>query len=447
MKLSEHLSGYRTARTQAQALDPSLPRLARSPVANFWGFRQNALEVLRAASSAGDVVRVDLLYKPTVFVQHPDVVREIFEQPEVWRRGEGLVPLIGRNVLTTNGDEWRFNRQMVQPSFHPAVTARASAAFARDAAGEVDAWERHATSGEPFDVARHAVRLFARWATPQLGLRLTDAEADRYPDALLRLQKWGFRQLAGGGALSAQTAEDMALLEGIIARALATPAPPNEPPSYVERLRQDHAVDRARLRDHLMLALIASADNPPNVFAYVTWLLAQNPAQQDAARAEVAAALGREAPTVESLDRLPLVERIVQESMRLLPAVWFLARFAQADTVLRGYRIPAGAMVLPSPYFVHRHPSAWDAPESFRPDRFLPEAVEKRSRYAYLPFGAGPRMCVGARLATLEIRLLLVLFLQRFRALPVSPEPLPLEGFFALRSRHGVPVRLAPVEG
>lgn len=445
MKLSEHLSGFRAAKTQARALDPALPSLARSPVANLWTFRQNALDLMRAASAVGDVARVDLLYKPTVFVQHPDAVREIFEQPEVWRRGEGLVPLIGRNVLTTNGDEWLFNRQMVQPSFHPQMTARASTAFARDAAGAIEAWRSHAGSGAPFDVARHAVRLFAKWATPQFGFQLTDAEADRYPDALLRLQRWGFQRVAGGTTTSAQTTEDMALLDGIIARALATPAVSGEPPTYLERFRQDHDIDRARVRDSLMLALIASADNPPNVFAYTTWLLARNPTQQEAARAEIASVLGREAPTVDALERLPLLERVVQESMRILPAVWFLARIAQSDTVLRGYRIPEGTMAFPSPYFVHRHASTWDAPEVFRPDRFLPAEVEKRSRYAYLPFGSGPRMCVGARLSTLEIRMLLVLFLQRFRALPSGDGPLPLEGFFALRSRGGVPVRLAEV--
>lgn len=447
MKLTEHLDGLRASLAQGRSIDARLPRLPRSPVVNLWTFRDNALDLMRAAAAVGDVVRVDILYKPTVFVQHPEAVREIFERPEVWRRGEGLVPLIGRNVLTTNGDAWRFNRQMIQPSFHPQMTDRASLGFAREAAGALDAWGPLARANAPIDVARHAVRLFARWATRAMGFTLTDAEADRFPDALLRLQRWGFRVVAGGAAPSAQAVEDMALLDGIIARALTTPAPPNEPPSYLERLRQDHEVDRAGLRDHLMLALIASADNPPNVFAFTAWLLARNPTHQDAARAEVAAVLGRETPTPEALERLPLLERIVQESMRILPAVWFLARIAEADTELRGYRVPAGTMAFPSPYFVHRHPSIWDAPEVFRPDRFLPAEVERRPRHAYLPFGAGPRMCVGARLATQEIRTLLALFLQRFRALPAGDGPLPLEGFFALRARNGVPLRLAAVEG
>jgi cytochrome P450 len=99
-------------------------------------------------------------------------------------------------------------------------------------------------------------------------------------------------------------------------------------------------------------------------------------------------------------------------------------------------------MVLLSPLMLHRDPRLWEAPLAFDPDRFLPERAAGRSRYAYLPFGAGPRVCIAARIALLEVKLLLALFVQRFRALPVSSEDLALEGLFALRARDGVPARL-----
>ena len=428
-----------------RGLDRTIPRHAQPSAVNLWRFRTNAFDLLRAAAPQGDVVRVDLLYKPTLLVQHPDDVATIFEQPELWLRGDGLVPLIGHNTLTTNGDAWLFNRQAIQPSFHGRMTARAADAFATVAAEAIEGWAPLARSSEPVDLARLAVSLFARHATRAFGFQVNDDEAERLPEVLLRLQRWAFKVVAGGAPRTAQARDDFAVLDGIVARALDTTAPPGEPPTMAERLRQDHAVERATLRDHLILALVAPTDNPPNGFAFAVWLLSRNLEHQEAARAEVARVLGEGPPTVEALDGLPLLERTVQESMRLLPPVWFLARTAQADTTLGGHRVPAGTLVFPSPWFVHRHASAWARPEVFEPDRFLPAAVAQRSRYAYLPFGSGPRMCPGQRLATLEMRAVLAMFLRRFRALPAGPDTLPLEGTFALRSTVGTPVRLAPV--
>lgn len=440
MELTDHVEGVKRALALRRKLDPALPRHPRTGVENLLRFRANPWALLNAAARRGPVVRVDMLYKPTIVVHHPHDLAAILEQPEVWLRGDGLVPLIGRNTLTTNGPEWLFNRQAIQPSFHPRMVDRASGAFAPAVAEAIEAWGGLA-GPEPVDAAFHAVRLFARHATAAFGLEVTDAEADQLPDALLRLQRWAFRVVAGGAPRTDRVDADFGLLEGIVARSLATPPRPGEPPTLVERLRQDHAVDRATLRDHLLLALIAPADNPPNAFAFLLWLLARNPAHQEAARAEVRAVLGS-GPLAGPLPDLPLVDRTIQEGLRLLPPVWWLARTAHADTVLRGHRIPAGTMAFLSIWLAHRHPEIWKDPEVFQPDRFLPEAVEARHRAAWLPFGAGPRMCIGTRLATQEIRLVLALFLRRLRALPAGPDALPLQGYFALRSKVGLPIRL-----
>lgn len=261
------------------------------------------------------------------------------------------------------------------------------------------------------------------------------------PDALLRLQMWAFARLAGGNPETRAVRADMALLDGIIERSLDTPAPAGAPPSYLERLRQDRDVPRERLRDHLMLVLIASSDNPPNGLAFVLWALAGAPDWQEAARAEVDGVLGGAHPTPADLDRLPLLERIVDEGLRLFPPVWMLARNAVRDTELGGHPVPAGALALPAPWFVHRHPNHWQDPERFDPDRFLPARAAGRHRLAYLPFGAGPRRCIGTRLALQQMRLTLAMLLQRF-TFARGGEALRLRGNFALRAIGGVPMRL-----
>jgi len=205
VKLSEHLSGFRAAKTQSRALDPALPSLARSPVANLWTFRQNALDLMRAASAVGDVARVDLLYKTHGLRAAPRRgARDL-------RAARGLAARRGaRPAHRPQRAHHQRRRVALQPADGPAVVSPAD-----DRAGEHRLRARRGRchrvvalgSGAPFDVARHAVRLFAKWATPQFGFQLTDAEADRYPDALLRLQRWGVQRVAGGNTTSAQTAK------------------------------------------------------------------------------------------------------------------------------------------------------------------------------------------------------------------------------------------------
>ena len=429
-----HLADFWDARRVGRELDPALPRVPISRARALHRFRSNALLLLGDASTLGPLVRLDLLYKPTVVAAHADAVQAVLEQPDVWLRGTGLVPL-----LTTNGATWRAHRDLVQPSFHPRMGEAATERFAANAADALGDW--YDVVGTEIDAAHAVVTLFARHATHELGLVVRDAEARQLPEALLRLQRWGFNAVAGGARRTAQVRQDFALLDQILDRSLAAP-PHDGPPKYVERLRQDHAVDRAHLRDHCLLALVAASDNPPNALAFTLRLLSRHPDVQEAVRTELHARVGHRVPTAARLLDLPLMERVIQESMRLYPPVWWLARIAQTDTELLGRRLPRGTMVFLHLRQVHRDPDAWQEPDAFRPDRFLPGPTATRHRYAYLPFGAGPRMCVGARLATLQMRAALVGILQRFRLAPAGPDRLPLEGKFALRSLAGVPVRL-----
>ena len=419
---------------------PGTPLLGSLPT-----FRKNAFAVLKEADALGDVVRINLFHTPIYFVKHPDALPPLFDTQDLWLRGEGLQPMLGRNVLTTNGTEWQSSRELAQPSFHPSMTDLASEDFVQRAMSYLEEWRKFTKSDEPTDLACEVVRLFAKCATPAFGLDLLPEHVEAFPDVVLRLQRWAFANLAGGKGRSRQVRKDMAMLDEIIANSLALPAPDDKPPSYLERIRQDHSIDRDRLRDHMMLVLIASADNPPNAWAYVIWTLADNLRWEEAVRAEIQEVLGDEPPTVEALEKLPLLARVVDEVLRLYPPVWMLARNSQRDAVLMEHSIPAGTLALAGTYFIHRHPEFWEQPEVFDPDRFLPERVATRHRLAYLPFGAGPRRCIGSRLALQQIRLLLVLFLQRFRATRASSDPLPLQGLFALRSLSGIPCRLEEI--
>ncbi|WP_437600265.1 cytochrome P450 [Sorangium sp. So ce590] len=153
--------------------------------------------------------------------------------------------------------------------------------------------------------------------------------------------------------------------------------------------------------------------------------------------------LGDKDPGEESLSRLRLTRRVIDETLRLYPSAWMTDRWTLAVEHVGGYRIPADPMVLIRPYFVHRNPRCWKGPERFDPDRFVPERVAERPAHHDLPFGYGPRNCIGSRLALLELQILLPMLLSRYRFRVASARPLRTFAQVTLRSL-GLKFRLEP---
>jgi cytochrome P450 len=155
---------------------------------------------------------------------------------------------------------------------------------------------------------------------------------------------------------------------------------------------------------------------------------------------ELARELDGRSPSVADLPRLPYTERVVAESMRLYPPAWVIGRRARVDVDLDGYRIPAGAIVILSPFVTHRDPRWYPEPLCFDPDRFAPQARALRPRYAYFPFGGGPRFCIGEGFALMEARLLLATLAQRVRLLLAPNQDVALQPRVTLRPRGGLPM-------
>lgn len=426
-------------RLRASPAADGVPELKGAPlVGHAAAFRSDPFALMGRAASEGSMVRISLPGAPVWLVTDPRFVGAMLDDQGDWVRGEGLAPLLGRNMLTSNGAAWSTARTMAQPSFHPRMTDVAAGIFARHAGPLLDALP--SPDDGPTDLALRLGQVFAEAAPPAFGLDVRPHEAARFPGALDVLQTWAFRSLAGGARRSSAVRDAQALLDGILARSLAH-APAPGPPTLLERLRQDHSIPRDDLAGHLRLLLIASADNPPNTTASVLWLLAHHPAPTAALVAQVDRTLGPRPPTPEDLAALPLLQAIIDESLRLLPPVWWLARHATRDTALGPHALPAGTLAFLGTYWLHRDPTRWAEPERFDPARFAPGAPPPPDG-SYLPFGRGPRRCVGTRFARQTIALAVVMVLQRFQLRPAHPRPLPWFGRFALRSRCGVPVHL-----
>ncbi|WP_225836375.1 cytochrome P450 [Streptomyces sp. NK08204] len=206
---------------------------------------------------------------------------------------------------------------------------------------------------------------------------------------------------------------------------------------------EDGKLDAAETRDQALVFLLAGTETTSTSLAMALHLLARHPEAQERAREEARRVLGTRAPVSSDMDELRYLSWVVKESMRLYPAGAFVTRNAVAATEIDGYTIPAGAEVLVSPWVTQRHPRYWDEPERFDPERFTPEREKARHRYAWFPFGGGPRACIGKHLAMLEAVTALAMILRQYE-LDAVDEHVPVTYGVTLRTETPVRCRLRP---
>jgi cytochrome P450 len=205
-----------------------------------------------------------------------------------------------------------------------------------------------------------------------------------------------------------------------------------------------------QLRDEAVTILIAGHETTACVLSWTMWLLAKHPDIQDRLRAEVnqiqVEKLGPPKLGFECLQQLVYTRQVIDESMRLYPPAWMIGRFAVNDDVVGPYRIRKGHFALISPYCSHRHPTIWNDPLKFDPDRFSSDRASSIPKYAFIPFGGGPRFCIGANLATMESTLMLATLVKRFRVelIEGQPDPKPW-AMITLRPRDGMMLKLTPI--
>jgi enediyne biosynthesis protein E7 len=202
----------------------------------------------------------------------------------------------------------------------------------------------------------------------------------------------------------------------------------------------DSALARTRIRDELLTILLAGHETTASTLSWMWYLVGTYPDVADRMAAEAADVLGDRAPQHADLPRLQYTTMVLQEAMRLYPPVWALTRRAVAADSVGGYRVPAGADVMVSPYTLHRHPSFWPDPERFDPERFDRAHTGTVHRYAYIPFGAGPRVCVGSNLGMLEATLVAAMVARRFGLRLAPGRAVKADAMLSLRARGGMPM-------
>jgi cytochrome P450 len=420
---------------------------------------RDALGLLtRCTRDYGDFVRIRLGLSPTVLIGHPDLVEEVLvTRNHDFRKNLGtrrLASLLGKGLLLSEGDFWLRQRRLMQPAFHRQRIAALGDAMVGAAVAMLDGWQ----AGEVRDISQDMTELTLRIVGRTLFgtdvgedlariRRSSQAMTEHFRSRLYTLMILVPDSIPTPGNLRyGRAVRDLEhLVYRILGERRASGQRSDDLLDMLLSARDEDGrgmTDR-QLRDEVMTLLLAGHDTTALALTWAWVLLAQHPAAEARVHAEIDAALGERLPSATDVARLSYVEQVVTETLRLYPTAWAIGREAVRDTQIGGQRVARGTTVLMSPWVIHRDPRFYDAPDEFRPERWSDGLAARLPRYAYVPFGAGQRVCIGSGFAQLEAALLLTSVAQRFRlalADPTSPvEPLPV---VTLRARHPVPMKL-----
>ncbi|SFB25354.1 Cytochrome P450 [Amycolatopsis marina] len=413
------------------------------------------------ASVYGDVARIAIGPKALYLVNGPDAAKHVLADNHAnYHKGIGLVEakkVIGDGLLTSEGELWRRQRALIQPAFQHKRIAAQAGAVAQEAGGLVARLREHIGAG-PVEMTREMTGL----TLGVLGRTLLDSD-------LGDLESIGH---------AFEAVQDQAMFEAVTlsmvpawlplprqsrfrrARAELRNVVDDLIEAGVRRARQDGGPEagadvlsslidsaggqRGGLRDELTTLLLAGHETTASTLSWALHLLDRHPGVARRLRAEAVDVLGDRLPEFADLRRLTYTGMVVQEVLRLYPPVWLLPRVALADDEIGGYHVPAGADVVVCPYTMHRHPGHWQDPGRFDPERFAPDRPVTRPRYAYMPFGGGPRFCVGSNLGTMEAVFTIAVLMRDLRLTGVPGRRVVAEPMLSLRVRGGLPMTVHP---
>lgn len=413
---------------------------------------------LDTAIRYGPVVCLRLGFHRVYLISHPQDIKHVLQDNHLnyqknAARVEKIKPLFGEGLTTSEGDLWRRQRLAI----HPAFSRERIAGFASHVIEATAAMLHHfravAASGQALDVAAEMLRFTQRialkilfsaepvgdvdtvdralttvlehinrttWALIDLPERLPTPRNRRFQHALTVLDNFVYRLVDERRRSGETTGDLLSFLLGV---------------RYEET---GEGMSDRQLRDEMMTMFVAGHQTTANALAWAWYLLSQNPEVARQLHAECRRVLRGRPPTYQDVPQLTYARMVIEEAMRLYPPTWITARRPIADDEIGGYHIPANATVLLSPYVTQRHPNFWEKPEVFNPERFMPERVAARPRFAYFPFGGGPRVCVGRSFALLEAQLIVAAVAQQYRLHLVPGHPVEPYAMMTLQPRRGL---------
>jgi cytochrome P450 len=427
-------------------------KAAKDPLAAF----------LDTRATSGDLVQIKLGPTTLVLVHHPEDVAHVLRHN--WRNyGKGgmwvaIRKLVGNGLLGAEGDLWREQRKLIQPAFHKQRLAALTDAMSGTILETLVNWRESAAQGTPIDMTESMFELTMQIIVRTMfGSSLRGEEArtlgTHFTTALkvmqTRMMAFMLPQwipLPG----DKQMRESLAAIDKVLFRLIAERkaiGPSDQAGDMLDMLLA--AVDESgagmsdrQLRDECFTMFLAGHETSATVLSWVWAMLSQHPDVEQRLQAEMESVLGERRPTFQDLPNLVYTRAVIEECMRMYPPGWLVPRSAEAADTIRGTAIPAGATVLISMHAVHRHPAFWENAEIFDPERFMPG--QETPREAFMPFGDGPRQCMGLHFAMMEMQLIVAMIVQAYQRqiqpeVVIQPKPLPV-----LRPQYPLLMTLSP---
>ena len=427
-----------TSRPGRSGLLGSLADLRRDPLGTFLQFAQDH----------GDVVDIRVGPRRITLVTHPEDIKHILVKNhknygKQTRSFRALRHFLGQGLLTSEGASWLRQRRIAAPAFHRERVSALSNKMSAATEAMLREWDTKQPKGLPVEMHGEMNYLALKIAGDTLlSTDITDT-ADgigQSLDVLLRYTQKSLTRFTGV-PLAVPTPRNRRVLaarhtlEKVIDQIIDDRRNGKEPSAdlltmLMEARDEDgESMTSRQLRDEMVTMLIAGHETTANGLTWVWYLLSRNPVIAQRVHNEVDTVLEGRTPTANDLLRLSYTTCVIKETMRLFPPVWMISRNAIEADRLREHKIPKGRIVVMSPYVTHRREDLWTDSGRFNPDRFSNEDESQRDRFAYFPFGGGPRQCIGNGFAMMEMQLIVAMVMQRFELIfagngEVKPEPL-----------------------
>jgi cytochrome P450 len=412
----------------------------------------------RCKETYGDVFQLSLAGWKSIVISHPEAIeyvlvtnhRNFVKHSFFWRH---VIPIFGQGLLTSEGEKWVRQRKLIQPAFHKARVDSYAQVMVDSTQNMLEGWRAGETRDVHQDLMHVTMEIVAR---ALFGAGISDADAARVGRAFniaveeiaVRFQRpfkipdWV--PVPSNVRFRGAVRELDRLVYGLIENRRRSGEGGNDLLSMLLEARYEtgEAMSDAQVRDEAITIFLAGHETTALALSWTFYLLSTNPEADRRLHEELASVLGGERPGLEHLERLEYTRRVVTESMRLYPPAYAMGRESLQECEIAGYHVPEGASVFIMPWIVHRDARWYPDPLRFDPDRWTPEFTKSLPAFAYLPFGGGPRRCIGNSFAMMEATLLLASIAQRFRLRLVEGHRVEPFASITLRPKYGMKMTL-----
>jgi cytochrome P450 len=429
-----------------------LPQVWKNPLSFF----------LNTAIEYGGIVRIQMGPGQMYLVTHPDGVKHILQDNNRnYVKGyDKAKDLFGDGLLTAEGDKWLRQRRLMSPAFNRNTLNSLLPVMAAATEEKLEEWRSRPDHDVPIDIASEMMLL-----TQTIILRTmfstdigdhAEKAAEAFTTALEHLNTTMMvpfefvQKLPTRGNIRFKHAIEYLdqMIYGFIEERQRTGSDHSDLLGMLMSARDEETgqgMSKQQMRDEMITIFLAGHETTASLLGWTWYLLGKNPTIEAGLRLEQKEVLNGRVPASEDLRKLDYTRKVLEEALRMYPPAWMFARQSVKEDVVNGYTIPAGSTIMLSPYVTHHLPEFWDDPERFDPERFSPEEMEKRRRFAYFPFGGGPRLCIGNNFALMEAPLLLTMIMQHFKLELVPDQTFQLRPVATLRPQPALWMKLQPL--